>query len=72
MKMNSKDFILVLNLCPCTAPLDGSLCILTSFKEIVHSIFKKKKRKRRNKNILARPLTQLVLLLFPEWCGSGR
>lgn len=46
MKMNSKDFILVLNLCPCTAPLDGSLCILTSFKEIVHSIFKKKKKEK--------------------------
>lgn len=47
MKMNSKDFILVLNLCPCTAPLDGSLCVLTSFKEIVHSIFKKKKKKKK-------------------------
>lgn len=38
MKMNSKDLILVLNLCPCTAPLNVSLCILTSFKQIVHSI----------------------------------
>lgn len=38
MKMNSKDFILVLNLCLCTAPLNGGLCILTSFKQTVHSI----------------------------------
>jgi len=42
MKMKSKDFILVLNLCRCTAPLDGNLCILTSFKQIIHGIFKKK------------------------------
>lgn len=38
MKMNSKDFILVLNLCLCTAPLNGGRCILTSFKHTVHSI----------------------------------
>lgn len=36
------DFILVSNMRPWAAPLDGSCCILTSFKQIVHSILEEK------------------------------
>lgn len=49
MKMSGKDFILVLNLCPCTAPLSGSSCVLTSFKQIVYSILKKKGKKEKKR-----------------------
>lgn len=49
MKMKSKDFILVSNLCRCTAPLDGNLCVGNSFKQIIRGIFQKKTKKTKKK-----------------------